>query len=316
MPQNKAVIYVLAVVVAGMLFGTNGTAQALGPEGTSPFSLAAVRLIGAGVIMAVVAYFAWRRTAHPPMNTRTLGLMAVIGIGLAAFQPFFYFGAQRNGVAIGTIIALGSAPVIAGVLEWLITRQRPSALWAFATLGATIGVALLSVGGEVQSSPEVLGVLSSLTAGASFAVTAVAQRRVLEAGWSPLLTISIPVMIAAALAATTVPFNDFSWLATPRGIALGLWLAIASMTLAWLLFTWGLSGVSAGTAATLTLSEPLTATVLGVTVLGERLSPLALVGLVLVFGALVVIALGSRRKKSDAAKRAEASDPEPFAIEG
>lgn len=308
MPQNWLMLYVIAVILAGVLFGTNGTAQALGPEGTSPFSLAAVRLIGSGVVMAIITVIAWRRTAHPPMTARALGLMAVIGFGLAAFQPFFYFGALRNGVAVGTIIALGSAPVLAGVLEWIITRKRPSALWAFATLGATVGVALLSMGGEVQSTPDALGVLSSLAAGASFAVTAVAQRRVLEAGWSPLLTIGIPVMIAALLATTTMPFNDFSWLATPRGIGLGLWLALASMTLSWLLFTWGLSGVSAGTAATLTLSEPLTATLLGVTVLGERLSTLALIGLVLVFAALVVIALGSRRQS-------DASDPEPYAIE-
>ena len=61
---------------------------------------------------------------------------------------------------------------------------------------------------------------------------------------------------------------------------MALWLGIATISIAYVLFTWGLSGLTAATAATLTLGEPLTASILGIVVLGERLSLLAIVGLV------------------------------------
>ena len=53
---------------------------------------------------------------------------------------------------------------------------------------------------------------------------------------------------------------------------MALWLGIATISIAYVMFTWGLGGLTAATAATLTLGEPLTASILGIVVLGERLS--------------------------------------------
>jgi DME family drug/metabolite transporter len=87
---------------------------------------------------------------------------------------------------------------------------------------------------------------------------------------------------------------------------MALWLGFATMAIAYVLFTWGLSGLTAATAATLTLGEPLTAAILGITVLGERLSALAIVGLIVLAAGLGLLAWGSRSPR----------DPEPFALEG
>ena len=51
---------------------------------------------------------------------------------------------------------------------------------------------------------------------------------------------------------------------------MALWLGLATISIAYVLFTWGLSGLTAATAATLTLGEPLTASILGIVVLDER----------------------------------------------
>jgi len=87
---------------------------------------------------------------------------------------------------------------------------------------------------------------------------------------------------------------------------MALWLGFATMAIAYILFTWGLSGLTAATAATLTLGEPLTAAILGITVLDERLSALAIIGLVILAGGLSLLAWGSRSPR----------DPAPFALEG
>jgi DME family drug/metabolite transporter len=67
-------------------------------------------------------------------------------------------------------------------------------------------------------------------------------------------------------------------------------LAVGATAGAYLLFIAGLGGVPAATAATLALAEPLTATLLGVTVFGERLGRVAVLGALVVAVALLLTA--------------------------
>ncbi len=308
-------LHVIAVLVASMLFGTTGTSQALGPEGTTPLSIGVVRLVIGGTGLAVLAFLlAWRHARTRPLPTRPvlgirpLSLMVLTGACLAIYQPLFFLGTARNGVAVGTVVALGSAPILAGLLEWALTRRVPSATWMLATALATAGVVLLGFGGEAGSTggTDPIGLLGSVGAGASFAVIANAQRRLLDAGWDPFTVVGAMGASAAVLSAFVIPFVDLAWLGTPSGLTMALWLGIATISIAYILFTWGLSGLTAATAATLTLGEPLTASILGITVLGERLSVLAIIGLLVLAAGLALLAWGSRSPR----------DPKPFAVEG
>lgn len=302
---------VFAVLAAAVLFGTTGTAQALGPDGTTPLSVGVMRLVVGGTALALIGFVLARRrtrtTPNPRLTPRALGLMATTGICLAAYQPLFFLGAERNGVAVGTVIALGSAPVLAGLLEWLLTRRAPSVTWLLATALATIGVVLLGVGGgaDATAGADPIGVLGSVGAGASFAIFANAQRRLMDAGWDPFTVAGAMGAGAAMCGMLALPFVDLSWLAAPGGIAMTIWLGLATTAVAYTLFTWGLERLTAATAATLTLAEPLTASVLGIVVLDERLSLLAIAGLVVLALGLVLLAWGTR-----------ARDPRPYAVEG
>jgi len=306
------VLSVLAVLAAALLFGTTGTSQALGPEATTPLSVGVMRMVIGGTVLAAIAFtlaarHRRRRQPSPRLRIRPLALMALTGASLAAYQPLFFLGTARNGVAVGTVVALGSAPILAGLLEWALTRRRPTATWMLATGLATVGVVLLGAGGEAGAGggTDPVGLLGSVGAGATFAVIANAQRRLLDAGWDPFTVVGAMGASSAAIFACALPFVDIGWLAEPRGIAMALWLGLATIGVAYVLFTWGLSGLTAATAATLTLAEPLTASILGVVVLGERLSPLAVAGLVVLAAGLALLALGSRAPR----------DPGPFAIE-
>lgn len=299
--------FVIAVLAAAVLFGTTGTAQALGPDGSTPLGVGAARLVLGGVALAAIGLGlglrARRRTAagtSPRSSGRSLALMTLTGVCLAAYQPLFFVGTERNGVAVGTVIALGSAPVLAGLLEWLLTRRRPTTAWIIATLVATAGVAVLALAGGTAAGADGLGVLGSLGAGASFAVIANAQRRLLSGGWDAFTVTGAMGAVAAVCGALMLPFTDLTWVGDPGGVAMVTWLGLATVGLAYALFTWGLGGVTAATAATLTLAEPLTATLLGVVVLGERLTAPAVVGLLVLGGGLVLLALTSRARRNPA----------------
>jgi len=304
---------VIAVLAAAVLFGTTGTSQALGPDGTTPLSVGVMRMVIGGTGLAILAFALARRhakrrplTDRPRLGIRPVLLMALTGVCLAVYQPLFFLGTARNGVAVSTVIALGSAPVLAGLLEWALTRRLPSPTWIGATALATAGVALLGVGGATGvGGTDLVGVAGAVGAGASFAVIANVQRRLLDDGWDPFTVVGAMGASAALVSAAALPFIDVSWLREPRGLTMALWLGLATISVAYVLFTWGLQGLSAATAATLTLGEPLTAAVLGVTVLGERLSPLAVAGLVVLALGLGLLAWGSRRRR----------DPVPYAVE-
>ncbi len=307
--------YVLAVLAAALLFGTTGTAQALGPDSATPLALGVMRMVFGGTGLALIAFTLAARMSkrrmdaapRPRLGARPLSLMLLTGVCLALYQPLFFLGTERNGVAIGTVIALGSAPILAGLLEWALTRRMPSFTWVSATLLATVGVVMLGVGGESGNvSTDPIGLASSVGAGACFAVIANSQRTLLDSGWDPFTVVGAMGASSAALSALCVPFVDLQWLGTPSGLFMALWVGLAAISVAYVLFTWGLSGLTAATAATLTLGEPLTATVLGITVLGEQLSPLAIMGLVILTAGLALLAWGSRKQR----------DPVPFAVEG
>ena len=312
----------LAVLAAAVLFGTTGTSQALGPDGTTPLSVGVMRMVIGGTGLAVIAFALAarhaRRSPHAPAKTvrslslshgglRPLGLMVLTGVCISLYQPLFFLGTTRNGVAVGTVVALGSAPILAGLLEWALTRRMPSLTWIGATALATIGVVLLGMGGEAGAAggTDPLGLLGSVGAGAAFAVIANAQRRLLDDGWDPFTVVGAMGAGSAVICAFALPFVDLTWLGTPAGMVMALWLGFATISIAYVLFTWGLSGLTAATAATLTLGEPLTASVLGIVVLGERLSALAILGLVVLAAGLALLAWGSRAPR----------DPAPFAVE-
>ncbi|MGH3266715.1 MAG: EamA family transporter, partial [Trebonia sp.] len=82
-------------------------------------------------------------------------------------------------------------------------------------------------------------------------------------------------------------------LSGPRSLGLVLWLGPATVALAYWLYVTGLRRVTAATAGTLSLAEPLVATALGICLLHERPSPLAAAGTLVLLGGLVLASFPS-----------------------
>lgn len=309
--MRRAIIFVL---LASLLFGTTGTAQAFGPD-ADVFSIGAARIFIGGAALAIIAVILVRRVrgAHPSTlgdragvsASRTLGrrstLATVIigGLGVIAYQPAFFLGTATNGVATGTLVALGSAPVLTGALSWGIERRFPGGRWAVATLIAALGVAILggaSGGGAAGIDP--VGLAGSLGAGLSYAVYTLASKRLLERGWTPPSAMGAVFGTAAVFGLVLLLFTDTGWLFTPGGLAMALWLGLATVTVAYLLFGAGLRALPAPTVSTLTLAEPLTASLLGILVLGERLAAPAWLGIAAIVAGILVLVIRPRRGRT------------------
>ncbi|MFD1859184.1 EamA family transporter [Aeromicrobium camelliae] len=285
----------LAVVLAAVCFGSTGTALALGPETATPFSAGLARILVGGGLLAAFAWLTSGRSRTAP-TPAVLALTVVGALGVLAYQPTFFLGTEANGVAVGTVVALGSAPVLTGLLEWILTRRPPGVLWVVATVVATSGVAVLSGVFDAGSTIDPVGLLGSLGAGLSYAVYTLAGKALIDRGMSSRSSMGAMFGAAAVLAVPLLAFADTGWMASASGAVTVLWLGIVTTTVAYLLFGAGLRRLRASTVSTLTLAEPLTATMLGLIVLQERLAFTSVVGLVVVAAGIAVLSLGGRRR--------------------
>jgi DME family drug/metabolite transporter len=200
-------------------------------------------------------------------------------------------------VAVGTVVALGSAPALAGLGGWLLDRRVPDRAWWLATALACAGVATLALagGGSEVSAP---GVALAVGAGASYAAFTLASKRLLDAGRSDERVMARLFGLGAILLLPVVLFGDLHWVTSAGGVAMALWLGAVPTALAYLLFASGLRHLPANEVATLTLAEPVTATLLGAVVLSERPGAVAIAGIVLILAGLAVLAIPKRDERT------------------
>lgn len=282
----------LAVLAAAVLFGTTGTAQALGPGGLDPLAVGAARVVLAG---ALLAGWAWLRGCyrHAP---RPHWLTVLAGaVGVAVYQVGFFTGVRLAGVAVGTVVALGSCPVWAGLVQWLVSRRRPTPTWLAATGLAVLGVVVLVLAGSGGAGGGALvGLAPALAAGLGYGVYTVAGSRLIAAGQRSTGAMGLLFGAGGVLLLPVLAARWPGGLDSPGGLAVAGYLAVVPTLLAYLLFGYGLRWLPAATVATLNLAEPVVAALLGVLVLAEHLTVGAAVGALIVLAGLVLLALPTR----------------------
>jgi drug/metabolite transporter, DME family len=283
----------LFIFAAAVLWGTTGTAQALAPAGAKPLGIGALRLIVGGT--ALLFIFLARRGGAGLRSLRHLpaGPITLAALCMAAYQVLFFAGVSRTGVAVGTIVGIGSSPVLAGILGYFLRGERPGWNWGIATLLAVTGCSLLAAAGsEIHIDP--LGLLLAVGAGGAYATFSLVSKGLLEQNPVEMI-MAVVFSLGALLLSPLLLTQDLTWLRQASGITAVLHLGLLATALAYTLFGAGLRLTPVATAVTLSLAEPLTAGMLGVLLLGEHLSITAGVGIGLIFSGLAVLALMKSR---------------------
>lgn len=286
----------LALVVASLLWGTTGTAASFVSESVSPIAIgAATMAIGGALLFAVSARGAL--AAIRRADTRRWLLIGAVGV--VVYPLAFYSGMDLAGVAIGNVVALGSGPLFAALLELVVDRRPLSRQWMLGASAAIVGVALLVVGGHGDASETApaslgLGVALGLLAGAAYALYTFASGRVIGLGVSSRATMGAvfglgAVPLAIVLAATGAALFERS-----TNLAIVGYLALGPMFLAYVLFGWGLRLIRSSTVTVITLLEPVVATLLAVAIVGERLDVLGWIGLALILVGVSVVSTARR----------------------
>ena len=250
------VVLVLAAI-ASVQFGSAIAATLFDDIG--PGGAVLLRLVFAAVVLGAV----WR----PPLRghaRQSLLLAAVFGLVLAGMNSFFYLSIDR--IPLGIAVTLEFVgPLGVAVAS---SRRPRDLLWVALAAG---GIVLLSAGDTGPLDP--LGVAFALTAGALWAAYILLSARV-----GRVFPGGTGLAIALAVGAVAVvPFGAVSGgsaLLDPKVLALGLVVALLSSAIPYSLELEALRRMRAGVFGVLMSLEPATAALAGFVVLGQELSAL------------------------------------------
>ena len=293
------------VVLAALCWGTSGlTGDVVADRtGLDPLDIAWHRMaVGAAALLAV--HLVRSRGAGTLRTPGSRWPLVAVGAGLAVYQSAYFAAVATAGVSIATLVSLGLAPLLVAVGAAVLGHGRPDRATGTALAVALAGLVLLvgvSAGGD-DGDAVLLGALSAVGCAVAYAGVVLVSSRVPDgvptttAGFAAGAVLLTPVALLAGLDLTTDPLS----------LALLLYLGLVPTALAYGLFFTGVRAVPAAVASIVTLLEPLTATALATAVLGERLAPTALVGGLLMLGAVTALYL---RRMGDSNSRGLAPNP-------
>ncbi|WP_324715764.1 DMT family transporter [Carboxydochorda subterranea] len=250
-------------------------------HGTGAYALLAIRFSMAFAVLTGVAALAgrWPRQALRPAPL-LLGAVGYAGTAIGLFRALQFVPASVASVLFYTY------PALVGVVDALVRRRSPGAAQVLSLAGAVAGSALVA---GVQPAPlDGRGVLLALGAACCYAGYILAGERT-TAG-TDAWQLAVGVTAGAAMTTAAMAWADGPGLSGIEGPgwAAGAALALLSTAYAIPAFLAGLARVGPSTAAVLSAGEPLTALLLAVLFLGERLTAPQVAGAVLVVAAMVV----------------------------
>jgi probable blue pigment (indigoidine) exporter len=265
--------------VAPIIWGSTYivTTELLPPD--RPFTAALLRTLPAGLLLALYC-----RRLPAPNSVGRLILLAALNIGF--FQALLFMAAYRLPGGLAAVVG-AIQPLLVMAMAWALDRRRPASLAIGAgVLGIAGMAALLLSSGTIWDS---IGVAAALAGAASMAAGTYLSRR-----WRP----DVPVLAFTGwqLLIGGLMLAPVAWLVDAPLPALSVtqvagyaYLSIAGALLAYTLWFRGIARLSPVAVSSLGLLSPLTAVILGWTLLGETMKGMSFAGFLTVLGSILAV---------------------------
>lgn len=276
-----------SILAAAALWGIIGVwNRRLMAGGLSPYSIVVVRNCGGLVLLTAV--MALRDRSVFRVERQHLKYFFGTGVVSVVLFTVCYFSCQEIcSLAVASIL-LYTAPAIVVVLSALLWRE-PVTKKKLLALGLTlVGCALVC--GVFSGALTVTGggIALGLGAGFFYALYSIFGRYAL-AHYGPMTVTVWTFVFAGAASLVLVRPAELSALAQPSMALTAVGLVVCSTVLPYILYTRGLARVEAGKASILASLEPVVASVAGVVLFGEPMSPLTAAGIVCVLAGVYIL---------------------------
>ncbi|GHD27678.1 membrane protein [Streptomyces violarus] len=303
LPIGRGLLY---LIVAGVAWGTAGAAASLVYRASDmgPVALSFWRCAAGLVLLLAVRLVRPRAgtAVREPLGRRLLRA-GVTGLGLAVFQTAYFAAVSATGLAVATVVTLGTGPVLIALGARLTLAERLGRGGAVAVAGALAGLAILVLGGG-GTAVRPWGVLLALLSAGGYSAMTLLTRRWGRGGGADASRTTV-----GAFAVTSLCLLPFAWaegllphIEEPgRLLVLLAYVAAVPTALAYGLYFAGAAVVRSATVSVIMLLEPVSAAVLAVVLLGERLTVATVAGTLLMLGSVAGLAVGEVRTPKERA---------------
>ncbi|MFF7594410.1 DMT family transporter [Streptomyces mirabilis] len=302
LPLGRGLLY---LIVAGAAWGTAGAAASLVYRASDmgPIALSFWRCAGGLVLLLAVRlprHRRWRRRVVPaarePLGRKALRI-GVTGLGLAVFQTAYFAAVEATGLAVATVVTLGAGPVLIALGARLTLGERLGRGGSVAVAGALGGLGVLALGGG-GATVRPWGVVLAVVSAAGYSTMTLLTRwwgrdgRV-DGSDTTVWTFAVTTvcLLPLGLAEGLVPHTARA----AHVLVLLIYIAAVPTALAYALFFAGAAVVRSATVSVIMLLEPVSAAVLAVGLLGERLTMTTLAGTLLMLGSVAGLAVAEAR---------------------
>ncbi|MEC5343092.1 EamA family transporter [Brenneria populi] len=305
MPSSRQRLSGMAgVFIAAALWGTTGTAATYAPD-LSPLAVGAVAMGIGGLLQGLIAIAAIIRQRR--LISRHRHFLLTGAVAVAVYPLAFYASMRYAGVTVGTVISIGSAPLLSALIEYRLDGLRLTKQWM---CGAAVGIAgmillcLAESGGRGTCNDHATtGILLGLLAGFTYACYSWSARRLMQAGVASRAAMGATFGAGGILLMPVLLMTGAPLLAAWNNTAVGIYMALVPMFVGYVCYGYGLARIPASMATTITLLEPVVAALLAVILVGERLPASGWAGVGLIVACLVVISVPAGMRPFAPAKR-------------
>ncbi|ATL26109.1 DMT family transporter [Streptomyces formicae] len=294
----------LSLIVAGIAWGTAGAAASLVFQDSDmgPVSLSFWRCAGGFLLLLAARTVRSRRTrtykaaAGEPLGRR-IRRIAVTGVALTVFQTAYFAAVQETGLAVGTVVTMGSGPVLIALGARFAMGERLGGGGVVAVVGALAGLVVLVLGGG-DAAVRPVGVVWGLVSGAAYAAMTLVTRWWGRDGGadSSDTTVWAFAVVSLCLLPLAAAEGLVPHTAEPARVGVYLlYIAAVPTAVAYALYFAGAAVVRSATVSVIMLLEPVSAAVIAVVLLGEELTVATVAGTVLMLAAVTGLAVAEAR---------------------
>lgn len=287
-------VFTLCTIFAGVLWGTISVfLKNLSSSGLSLIQITACRAIFSSFFLFV--YFFVKDKNLLKIKLKDIWMFVGTGVVSLTFFSLCYFSTILESGASIAVILLYTSPIFILLLSAILFKEKITKIKLFALILTFVGcIFVTGIGGENHLSAK--GLFIGLCAGFGYALYSIFSRFALKK-YKPL-TVTFYTFVFSSI--SLLPFCNIVEICSSfseKSLLFLIGIALICTVLPYIFYTYGLSGLETGKAAILVTVEPLVGSLIGIFVWKENLDMLKLIGIIMIFIAVILINLNCKSRE-------------------
>lgn len=290
----KAFIY---IILAGICWGTSGLfVNALSAYGFSAIQIIAARSVVSAIVMTL--YVAIRDKKLFLVSKKELLFYFLAGVGILLTGTFYFVSMQMTSVSTAVVL-MYTEPIFVMFFSVLFFGEKLNPLKVISVVCMLIGCCLVSgiVGGIEFNA---LGIAIGLGSGVAYTAYNIVTKIEMRKGYNPISATAYCFIFMSVIALIISNTPQMVAIASENPvpvIPLMLGIGTVACVIPYFLYTLSLRDLPVGTASSLSIVEPMAATIFSVVILGEDLVISSLIGIILIIGSVFLLGRSELKEK-------------------